>query len=189
MRLSSVLSILVVLLLSGVAWAHKVGADAYVVDDGKTIQVEAWLSGGEIPKKGTVLVIGEDGKEITKGNLQEGIFRFTPEKAERFLFVVSLGEGHMKKFTLSDKQFAKLRPGVTSAVVPASPSPAPVSAPSPVRRAAADESRALDRAILGLVLILTATILAVVVQMSKRLQRLEQAGRKAREDSLGDSPP
>jgi len=189
MRPSSFLSILGVLLLTGVAWAHKVGADAYVVEDGKTIQVEAWLSGGEIPKKGTVLVIGEDGKEVTKGNLNEGVFRFRPQEAERFLFVVSLGEGHMKKFSLSDKQLAKLRPGGESGAVPPHSSAGPVSAPSPARRAAADESRTLDRAVLGLILILAATVLAVVVQMNKCLQRVEQIVRKGREDSLGDSSP
>jgi len=166
-------------LLCGVALAHAVGADAYVVDEGKVIQVEAWFSGGQVPKKGTVLILGEDKREVAKGDLEQGVFRFSPETSERFFFVVSLGEGHVKKFPLSDKQLAKLRVGGAPEV--AAPqsyldlAPTEPSGSQREQRASEERNRTLERALLGLLLIGMATAVAVEVKLSKRLRRLEQA--------------
>jgi len=176
-------------LLSGIAAAHAVGADAYVVDEGKVIQVEAWISGGNVPKKGTVLVLGEDEREVAKGELEDGVFRFRPQVAERFFFVVSLGEGHVKKFTISDKQFAKLR--IDGAGGTSSPEPLPGSEAADTYRGAErepeDRSRTLERALLGLLLIAMATAVAIEVKMNKRLRRLEQAVEREGERGDGDT--
>ena len=73
--------------------AHRVGADAWVSEDGATIQVEAWLSGGKTPKKGTVIVLLPDGSEYVRGPLTEGVFSFKPTQHTRFTFNVQLGQG------------------------------------------------------------------------------------------------
>lgn len=179
-----------VILFAGAVYAHKVGADAYVVDDGKTIQVEAWLSGGKVPKKGTVLVLGEDETEIAKGDLEEGVFRFNPGTAQRFFFVVNLGEGHVRKFALEDKQLAKLRldegldPAGSQSSLEGGTSMPPAS---PIVRRATEETHTLERAILGVALIILGTAVAMMIQMNKRLRRIERTLENEKGKDSGNS--
>ncbi|MFC1736347.1 hypothetical protein ACFL1X_09525 [Candidatus Hydrogenedentota bacterium] len=92
--------------------AHSVGADAYVLDDGKTISVEAWFGGGGVPDKGEVHVLLPDDSEYMVGELKDGVFRFAPDVLERFTFNVQLGEGHAKEFVLVQEEFDRLKAGV-----------------------------------------------------------------------------
>ncbi len=187
--LPTVISLLALALICPSAFAHRVGADAYVSKDGKTIQVEAWLSPGGTPKKGTVTVIGEDGAEVAQGNLQNGVFLFNPKSEQRFSFVVNLAEGHVKKFQISQTQFAKLRlDGGGETTEPASPEGHLTPTPFPsAERFHEEDDTTLDRAILGLVLIISLTSLAILARLNKRIRQLEHALSKSEKRNRGDT--
>ncbi len=91
----------------GAVQAHAVGADAYAKDG--TIQVEAWLGGGEPPSSGRVTVLKPDGSTAAKGELDKGKWSFQPDSPKAFKFVVDLGHGHGKTFVLHPSEFKKLK--------------------------------------------------------------------------------
>lgn len=109
-RTALLLALMAVLLMPNVAAGHSVGADAWVEEDGVTVTVEAWFAGGRAPSRGMVIVSGEDGGELLRGDLVEGAFRFRAPVRQRFRFDVQLGEGHAKQFVLNAEEFARLRP-------------------------------------------------------------------------------
>ncbi len=87
--------------------AHAVGADAYV-EDGQ-ITVEVWTDGGDVPSSGRVIVLGPEGEQVARGDIQEGKWSFRPESAEAFRFIVDIGHGHGKTFSLHPDEVKKLQ--------------------------------------------------------------------------------
>lgn len=164
LRRTTVLLMLLLLAPARAAHAHRVNAEAIVSDDG-SIGVEAWLSGSRTPPNGTVIVRLPDGTEVARGELREGVFRFRPERRERFIFDVQLGEGHAKRIELSDEQVASL--GGAAATAPA-------AKPSPSRATARGEAGDLGlRVVAGLALIAALTALGMVFSVRRRLAKLE----------------
>lgn len=107
---------LIIILLAGLfnwpicaAFGHAIGADASVEADGRTVTIEAWLTGGKIPKQGLVIVLDEAGQEVLRGNLNNGFFQFQVPSRQRYRFQVQLGEGHAKSFVLEEKEYARLQ--------------------------------------------------------------------------------
>jgi len=90
------------------AFAHSVGADAYVREGG-VVTVEAWTGGGVTAETGRVTVFGEDGSVLERGELTDGSWSFEPERAQRFGFLVELGPGHAKRFQLHPAELEKLK--------------------------------------------------------------------------------
>ncbi|MFO8055715.1 MAG: energy-coupling factor ABC transporter permease [bacterium] len=86
--------------------AHAVGADASVTDG--TVTVEVWTDGGDIPSSGKVTVLNPDGSVAFEGNIENGKWSFEPDTARSFKFVVDIGHGHGKAFTLHPSELAKL---------------------------------------------------------------------------------
>lgn len=167
MTLRRTTAVLMLILLASArgAHAHRVNAEAIVGDDG-SIRVEAWLSGSRTPPNGTVIVRLPDGAEVARGELREGAFLFRPERRERFMFDVQLGEGHAKRIELSDEQVASL--GGSAAAT------APSAKPPPPRATARGEAGDLGlRVVAGLALIAALTALGMVFSVRRRLAKLE----------------
>jgi len=183
-RIVSIIALLAVM-AAPTALAHSVGADAYVSEDGTTIQVEAWFAGGKVPKKGTVVVLLPDGTEYLKGELTEGVFRFNPDRKVRFDFVVQLGEGHAKKFSLAKSELAKLNiPGTAAAAAPAEAPPAErTSEPARVH----EEKFLAERVLIGIALIAALTAVAMAASAASRIRRVERMLEKLREKDDGPS--
>ncbi|MBN1491014.1 MAG: hypothetical protein JXA69_13945 [Phycisphaerae bacterium] len=160
------------------ARAHRVSADAYVSDDGRTITVDAWFSGGKTPKDGVVIVLRPDGTEIQRGPLLDGAFEFTPDRAEALTFNIQLGEGHAARVTLTDEQIARLRIPEAGTDAPAvvahdtRPQDARIAHPHGAARETATETTL--RVLVGLAVIAALTALAMAIATNRRLRRVEQ---------------
>lgn len=196
------LAALIVAAIAAPAAAHRVGADALVSDDGTTIRVEAWFSGGVVPQHGTVVVLDPAGNEVGRGDLVEGAYEFRPQRAERYRFVVQFGEGHAATIDLADDQLARLHvapdaaatagtdgaaePG-TSATRPADGGAAPTTnralpshaggSASGGRYTGAAHGSAMDltlRVLVGLAVIASLVALGMARSAGRRIARIEQ---------------
>lgn len=177
------------------AHAHRVNAEAAVSEDGSTIRVEAWLAGGKTPQTGRVTVLRPDGSEYFRGRLADGDLEFRPDRAEKYVIHVDLGEDHARTIELTDEQAAAIRPAGTAGPVARMPTSRPpqnldgakardgVSAPhlGPKRRydapraeTAPDEDAALP-VLTGLAAIAALVALATAVSTNRRLRRIEAA--------------
>lgn len=143
--------------------AHAVGADAYV-EEGQII-VEVWTDGGDVPSSGRVIVLGPEGEEVARGEIKAGKWTFRPDSAKSFRFIVDIGHGHGKTFSLHPDELHKLNKALASQgpakQEEARTSPAGNDMASQERGAAKHESprpgpssaETLTRALLGLLVI------------------------------------
>jgi hypothetical protein len=196
MTLRRIILVALVLALSGEpARAHRVGADAFVLDDGRTIQVEAWYYGGKAPKTGSVTVLNPDGTEFVRGTMQNGVFTFEAARAVPYRINVQLGEGHAKEFTLADDVVAEISidegatdaresPGVAASAATSVPAEreaghgggaAEAGRRAPARRVVYHEDAADWKmgVVLGLTAIAAVTAVAMAAVNRKRLRRIE----------------
>jgi hypothetical protein len=102
------LSLLVLLVVSGQAQAHRLEAEYRVLPDQK-VQVESWFDlTGDSPKGALVQVFRADGQLLTEGRLNDqGVFVFALAGIERLQVVVSAGEGHRKELVITAEELAR----------------------------------------------------------------------------------
>ena len=147
------LLILGLMLLPGLAMAHKVIATVYAAGD--MIEGEIGLSNGEMAKGQTVRITGPDGAvlgEVTTDD--EGFFTFTPTLAVDHHFSADMGMGHVARVVLP---VAELPKGLQPVVATAAPAPEPVATapvaaidPAQIATVVRDEMRPIRREIAAL---------------------------------------
>ncbi len=104
----------VLCLLAGPAWAHKIKVFATV--EGAEISGYAYLPGGKRIEGAEVQVLGPDG--VVLGRLTtaaDGTFRMTAESRMDHRLVVDLGDGHRAEFLVPAGQFSQSLPGAAAA--------------------------------------------------------------------------
>ncbi len=95
MRSLLLTSLLAMLIVSGVAQAHKVVASVWA--DGDALEGEVGFSNGDMAAAGTPVVVFSASHEKLGETVtdQDGLFRFTPTQAVPHIFRVDLGAGHV----------------------------------------------------------------------------------------------
>jgi hypothetical protein len=117
----ALLALVVILLASGSARAHRLQAD-YTVRPGWRVQVESWFETRESPPAARVQVFRPGGQLLTEGRLNdEGVFVFPFTEVETLRVVVSARDGHRAEVKVPAAALA--RHAVCSAVacLPAEP--------------------------------------------------------------------
>ncbi len=94
---------LVSLLFSGKALAHKVNVFAYA--DGGKIYTESYFPSGDPVEKGRLKVYDSGGSQVAEGETdKQGHFSFEIPKIDDFRIVIDAGMGHKNSFTLKKSQ-------------------------------------------------------------------------------------
>ncbi len=133
-----------------VSLAHVVGADAYVMDDGKSILIESWMGADEIPKHGKITILNEDGTVAVQADLDDGKYIFTPQKPGRFKFIIEIGLGHGKTFFIHEDELEKLKANFNNAKHPAKEQPTVKDKPRPIKHQEPASMEKLLRILIGL---------------------------------------
>jgi cobalt/nickel transport system permease protein len=94
--------LLIVLVPSGPAWAHRLRGE-YKVLPGQRVRVEAWFDlTAASPAGAIVQAIRENGEVLAEGKLNEkGTFFFSYPRAEALRIVISAGAGHREELRVS----------------------------------------------------------------------------------------
>lgn len=110
-----ILSLIITLLLSSPAQAHKVVASTWM--DGNVIEGEVGLSNGDMALAGTKIdVLNEQGDKIDETQVMEdGLFRYTPKSAGGHTFKINLGAGHVAVVKVSESEWSQNKTNVAPA--------------------------------------------------------------------------
>lgn len=165
------LALLVGLLASDRAYAHRLEAECWVLAGGQ-VKVESWFDlTGESPKGARVRVFRANGGLLTEGRLdRDGCFQFSYSQAEPLRVVVSAGAGHQKELEISADALAG---GLTSGE-PATPPTAPGKVPLPAPIPVADRSSrvALKDVLTGVGLVLAVAAFVLSLRNARHLREL-----------------
>jgi nickel transport protein len=92
---------------TGIARAHRLDAQAFLLPGQKKVQIESWFDDGHIPRGAKVQVFRGNGQVLAEGDLnQEGIFIFSFTDPETLKVVISAGSGHRKELEISEATLA-----------------------------------------------------------------------------------
>ena len=133
-----------------ISFAHAVGADAYVMEDGKSILIESWMGANEEPKQGKITILREDGTIAVQAELQDGKYIFTPQEPQRFKFIIEIGLGHGKTFEIHEDELEKLKANFDNVKQPAKEPPPVKGKPRPIKHKEPAGMEKLLRVLIGL---------------------------------------
>jgi len=90
-------------LIAGQAWAHKVNIFAYV--DGGTVYTESYFPDGKAVENGTITVLDADGNTLLEGTTDtKGQFFFPLGTKEDLTIVIDATMGHKNRFVLKKSE-------------------------------------------------------------------------------------
>ncbi|MGD9097866.1 MAG: hypothetical protein PVF97_07245 [Desulfobacterales bacterium] len=97
--------VLLTLLASTSAWAHKVTVFAWVED--QTVYTQSKFSGGRSAQNARIAVYNAAGEKLLEGRTDtQGRFAFTPPKPEALRIVLMAGSGHRGEWKVAAEEFA-----------------------------------------------------------------------------------